>query len=616
MIRTTSLSVFCLLAISGAVAQEPSQFSPLDQIEPGNVGQLRVAWTYRTGEPVTPLPGRGKTPGFEPTPIYTDGLLYIGTPYGKAIAIEPETGQERWVFDAQIDREGNYGDFANRGVATWLDGQAEQGEPCRRRIFFASIDARLFALDAATGVPCDGFGDGGRIDLTAGLRRGPSYVGEYQSTSPPAIIGDLVVVGSAIADNNRRDAPSGEVRAFDARTGRLRWRWEPLPENLNAGGANAWSRIVADSERGLLFVPTGSASPDYFGGLRPGDNRFANSVVALHAETGKVAWHFQTVHHDLWDYDVASPPALFTAMRDGREVPGVAVGSKTGHLFLLHRETGAPLFPVEERPVPESDVAGEKASPTQPFPALPVSLAPQELTADEAWGPTEEDRAYCREQIAALRNEGIFTPPSLRGSLVVPGNIGGLHWGGMAHDPERGLLVAPSNRFAAVVRLVPRGEFEDHRKRNPDWETTGQSGTPFAMSRRFLRSPSGLPCNPPPFGALTAIDVNTGRVRWEVPLGQLPMQGALPEWGSINLGGPLVTGGGLLFIGATLDPVMRAFDVESGKKVWQGTLPASARAVPMTFTAPSGKQYVVIAAGGHDDDFGPLNNAIVAFALP
>jgi quinoprotein glucose dehydrogenase len=599
-----------------AAAQEASQFSAISQIQRDNVAQLQVAWTYRTGEPVTPLPDRGKPPAFEPTPIYADGLLYIGTPYGKAIAIDPETGKERWAFDARINREGNYGDFANRGVSTWLDSQAEAGAPCRRRIFFASIDARLFALDAATGTPCAGFGDKGMIDLTVGLRRGPDYVGEYQNTSPPAIIDGLVIVGSALADNNRLDAPSGEVRAFDARWGRLQWTWDSLPQNHNAGAANAWSRITVDPERRLVFVPTGSASPDYFGGLRPGDNRFANSVVALHAKTGEVAWHFQTVHHDLWDYDVASPPVLFTATRDGRQVPGVAVGSKTGHLFLLNRETGAPLFSIEERPVPESDVPGEKAWPTQPFPVLPRSLVPQKLGADEVWGVTEEDRESCRQQVAALRNEGIFTPPSLRGSLIVPGNIGGLHWGGVAFDPKHGLLIAPANHLAADDTLVPREKFQSYRKQHPDQETTAQSGTPFAMSRKFLRAPSGLPCNPPPFGDLTAVDVNTGEVRWKVPLGKLPMPGALPEWGSLNLGGPLVTGGGLLFIGATFDPVMRAFDVESGKELWQGTLPTSARAVPMTFTGPSGKQYVVIAAGGHSEEFGKFDNAIVAFALP
>ncbi|HVR29800.1 MAG TPA: pyrroloquinoline quinone-dependent dehydrogenase [Thermoanaerobaculia bacterium] len=629
----------CIAVAAGAQAPA-SQYSPLDQIDRENVSRLRVAWQYRTGEPTAP-PGRGRAPAFEATPVHAGGLLYIGTPYGKAIALDPETGEERWSFDARIDRKGNYGDFANRGVTYWADAaqasvpadrsetaerreQPSGGEPdrrrpesqCGRRIFFASIDARLFALDATTGAPCRDFGDEGHVDLTRGLRRGPEYVGEYQQTSAPAVIGDLVIVGSAIADNNRVEAPSGEVRAFDARTGRLRWTWHPLPGDAEAGGANAWSTIRVDEERGLVFVPTGSPSPDYYGGLRPGDNRHANSLVALDARSGEVAWHFQTVHHDLWDYDVASPPTLYSVERGDTTVHGIAIGSKTGHLFLLHRETGEPLLPVEERPVPMSDVPGEMAAPTQPFPLMPRPLVPQSFTADDAWGPTDADREACREQIAPLRSEGIFTPPSLRGSVVVPGNIGGLQWGGVAFDPKRGLLIAPANRFAAVVRLVPRERFATHRKENAGWETTGQRGAPYAMSRQFLLSPSGLPCNPPPFGTLTAIEAATGEVRWEVPLGTLPVPGARPEWGSINLGGPLATGGGLVFIGATLDAALRAFDLDSGRELWRGELPASAKSTPMTFRGPGGRQYVVIAAGGHEPRFGKLDNAIVAFALP
>ncbi|MCU1259461.1 MAG: Pyrrolo-quinoline quinone beta-propeller repeat-containing protein, partial [Bryobacterales bacterium] len=427
---------FLLFLVGGALAAQTSdndwpaygrdpggtKFSPLKQINRDNVNKLQAAWTFRTGDMFDPKKVH-KQPAHEATPLFVDETLYLSTPFGQVIALDPEHGTKLWSYDAKVDLQGNYGDFASRGVSTWVDPTRKASDPCRRRIFVAPIDARLIALDAATGKTCGDFGDNGQINLVPGLKRGPRYLGEYEETSPPAILNGLVIVGSAIADNSRAEAPTGEVRAFDARTGKLRWTWHPIVDTAHVGAANAWSLISVDPERNLIFIPTGSPSPDYYGGLRKGDDRHANSVVALRGDTGEVVWSFQTVHHDLWDYDVAAQPVLFMS---GKRA-AVAVGSKTGNLFLLDRETGKPLFGVEERAAPKSDVPGEESSPTQPFPVLPKPLTPPKF---EVWGKTDADRKWCEDQIRGLRYEGIFTPPSINGSLVFPGNIGGIAWSG------------------------------------------------------------------------------------------------------------------------------------------------------------------------------------------
>jgi quinoprotein glucose dehydrogenase len=375
------------------------------------------------------------------------------------------------------------------------------------------------------------------------------------------------------------------------------------------GAANAWSLITADPQHGLVFVPTGSPSPDYYGGERLGDDKYANSVVALNAKTGAIVWSFQTVHHDLWDYDVASQPALITV----KGKPAVAVGSKTGNLFLLDRLTGKPLFGVEERPAPASDVPGEKASPTQPFPVLPPHLGPTKV---EPWGPTVEEKAWCANAISGLRYDGMFTPPSLRGSLLFPGNIGGMAWGGVAFDAHSATLFVPYNRLAAVARLVPRKDLDRAEKERPKWETAAQAGTPYGMQRVFLLTEKGSPCTAPPYGMLAAIDANSGQLKWEAPTGYARWLGEHREWGSPSLGGPIVTAGGLVFMGATFDPYLKAYDSDSGKEIWRGKLPASARATPMTFrSTATGKQYVVIAAGGHDVPGAQFSDSLVAFAL-
>ncbi|HEY7497561.1 MAG TPA: pyrroloquinoline quinone-dependent dehydrogenase [Vicinamibacterales bacterium] len=596
--RTSAAAVAFAAAALAAAAQRGPEL-----VSPANVSRLAIAWTYDTRESTDPLPGRSKRPALEATPVYADGRLYLATPRGLAIALDAETGAEAWRVDLDIKKEANYSEFTSRGVT--LD---------RDRLYVGTVDARLICLERRDGRRCAGFGRGGEIDLTAGLRRPPQYAGEYGVSTPPAIYRDLVIVGSFVADNSRARMASGEVRAFDKTTGALRWTFHPLPPDADAGGANTWSRIVVDEPNGLVFLPTGSASPDYFGGLRRGQDGYANAIVALRAASGEVVWHFQTVHHDLWDYDVASPPLLYEA----KSGPAIAVGSKTGHLFLLDRLTGKPLFPIAERQVPASDVDGEKAFATQPFPERPPSLAPQQVRDDDLWGETPQDRDECRAILKPLRNEGIFTPASVRGTMVVPGNIGGLHWGGPVWEPSRRLIVAPVNRLPAIVRLIPTAQFNEQRRAHPERETTEQSGTPYAMSRQFFLSPKGRPCIAPPWGELVAVDADTGSIAWRSVLGDLRdrLSIAVPTpTGAPNLGGPLATGSGLIFIGATLDPFLRAFDAKDGKEVWKAPLPTSARATPMIFTSPSGRQIVVIAAGGHDTPLSRLDTKIVAFAM-
>jgi len=544
-----------------------------------------------------------------------EGKLYVTTPYDKVIALDPATGTKIWEFDPGVNLQMNRSEVSSRGVSAWLDQKANAGSPCKLRVFLGTLDARLIALDGETGKPCAAFGENGSVDLNRDAATQTVWTGGYQVTSPPAIADGLVIVGSSIADNWRVDSGRGIVRAFEAVTGKLRWTWDPIPwasdTKPRTGAGNAWSVISVDREHDLVFVPTGSAAPDYFGGIRKGDNKWANSVVALRASTGAFVWGFQVVHHDLWDYDVASQPTLFTWKNS---TPAVAINTKMGRVFVLNRLTGAPLLEVEERPAPKSDIEGEESSPTQPWTA--ISLVPEKFDVSNVWGPTPTDVKWCADKIKASRSEGIFTPPSLRGSVVVPGNVGGVNWGSAAYDPARHLMVVNTNRLIAWVKLIPRAEFEAENKKDQDnriyGEFADQSPSSYGLYRTFMFSPSKLPCNAPPWGTTTAVDLYTGKIAWDVPLGSLIPGKAT---GSLNLGGPIMTAGGVVFTSATIDPHLRAFDSETGKELWTYELPAGAQATPMTYTW-KGKQYVVVAAGGHGKLGSKQGDYVISFTLP
>jgi quinoprotein glucose dehydrogenase len=604
---------------------EGTRYSPLTQITRENVSALEVAWIHRSGDVLDGSSSLGKS-SLQVTPILVHDTLFACTPRGMVLAIDPETGRERWRYDPKVDASRFY--VVNcRGVSHWFDEAAPARSFCRHRILLGTLDARLIALDAPSGVPCPGFGRGGEVDLAAGI--GDRQPGEYGVTSPPALIGDRVVVGSMVLDNRRRDAPGGVVRAFDARSGALVWAWDPLPPSAVQAGApytrgttNAWAPLSVDAARGLVFVPTGNTSPDYYGGDRNGLDHYSSSVVALDAGTGVPRWHFQTVHHDVWDYDVPAQPTLFDWPGPDGPVPALAQATKLGHLFLLDRRTGEPLLPVEERPVPqEGAVPGETLSPTQPFPLAPPSLHPMRLTADDAFGFTPWDRGKCRDAIDGLRSEGMFTPPSTEGTVQYPGMIGGMNWGGVAVDPERGLLIANTQQIATRIRLLTREALRaEYGEQLPEFGIEPQEGSPYALERLPLLSPFGAPCNPPPWGTLAAVDLSDGELRWQVPLGTTRDLAPWPLWldtGTPNLGGPLTTASGLVFIGATTDFFVRAFDIETGEELWKGRLPTAAHATPMTYRLrQDGRQYMVIAAGGHGILGTPPGDALIAFALP
>jgi len=610
-------------------AEGGGHYSDATQINQDNVRKLKLAWTHRSGdfvggtqvmaETVSEELQASRPSSFITTPIMVRDTLYYCTPFNRVVALDPGNGEEKWIFDPGVDMSQE--NLTNcRGVSSWVSPDTPD-EFCGHRILTATLDSRLIALDGKSGKPCNDFGTNGEVDLTEGLT--PHEGSEYGVTSAPAIIGNLVVTGAYVTDSIRTDIPSGVVRAYNVKTGKFTWGWNPVhpdqaerddQQRFTPGTTNVWSTISVDSQRGLVIVPTGNTSPDYYGGDRDGkSDYYSSSVVALDARSGEVVWNYQTVHHDIWDFDVPAQPTLVDVTIGGTTRPAVVQVTKMGLTFVLDRETGKPLHPVEERAVPqEGAVEGEYLSATQPFPLKPAPLHKLSISPDDAWGFTFWDRGRCRKRLKALKTGPIYTPPSLQGTVFYPSNLGGNNWGAPAVDPKRRIMIANTKHTPIEIRLVPREECTGK-------EAFPQRGTKYCAVMDFVLSPFGAPCTAPPWSTLAAVDLESGELLWQIPFGSLKHMAPWPVnrfvEGALEMGGPIITAGGLVFIAAASDGYFRAYNVDTGEEVWKEELPATGNAVPMTYMY-KGQQYVVIAAGGHFTSPLPSSDHVLAFRLP
>jgi quinoprotein glucose dehydrogenase len=617
------LAVAALLVAPCAKAAEPGwaqyggdergqRFSAARQITPANVARLERAWSFSTGD----LASKGNVinrASFEDTPILAGGRLYVCSPFNEVSALDPGTGRQLWRFDPKLNIAIRYpNDYICRGVAF-----------AAGRIYLNTADRRLIALDAATGRPVKEFGRDGTVVIPPGEQRegrGKRF-GRIHTTSAPVVSHGVVVVGSSIDDNQKVDELRGTVHAFDAKTGALRWSFDPLDDQekpFRGGAANVWAPMSVDEARGLVFLPVSSTSPDFWGGMRAGNGRYANSVVALRIEAGEVAWSFQTTHHDVWDYDIPAQPTLGVVTYKGQTEAAVLQPTKQGLLFTLSRDTGVPLIPVVERKVPQGAAPGEVLSPTQPIPVAPPPLAPN--VVKDGFGLTFWDAGACRKAIAAARHDGLYTPPSEQGTIIYPFTGGGTNWGGLAFDEAHDVVYVNTSNAMHLVTLIRQKDVAAAQERFFDKEVSPNDGAPFGMKRETMLSPLGMPCNPPPWGQLHAIDMHDGKILWSAPLGTTEDMAPFSEYllgktGTPNLGGPMATAGGLVFIGAAMDDYLRAFDAKTGAELWRGRLPAGGQATPMSYVW-KGRQYVVIAAGGHSKLGTKRGDEVIAFALP
>ncbi|MEF7615721.1 glucose/quinate/shikimate family membrane-bound PQQ-dependent dehydrogenase [Aquincola sp. MAHUQ-54] len=614
---------------------EGQRYSPLSQITPANAGELEAAWHFRTGD-VRGRPGDPEETTFEVTPLKVGNRLFLCTPHQLVIALDATSGRQLWRFDPQIKGEGTLAlqHLTCRGLAYQPPPSAGAADatPCRSKLFMPTADARLVALDPATGTRCQGFGVNGEIDLWTQMPN--VQPGSYYATSPVVVTERLVIVGGTVLDNVSTKETSGVIRAFDIATGALVWNWDaarpddtaPLPQGrtYTPNSPNSWSISSVDPALGLVYVPMGNQPPDQWGADRsPAVERYASAVVALELATGRVRWAFQTVHHDLWDYDVPAQPSLVDLTIGGRRVPALVQPTKQGEVFVLDRRTGEPLLPVQERPAPQGAVAGDRTAPTQPVSA--ISFDPPPLRERDMWGATMFDQLACRIAFRQLRYEGRYTPPSLEGTLVYPGNFGVFNWGGVAVDPVRQMMFATPTYLAFTSQLVPRPDDKtllvqgDERPHDNLPSLNENFGAPFAVKLGAFTSPLGIPCQAPPWGYVAGVDLTTGKVVWQHKNGTVRDSSPLPlpfAMGVPNLGGPVMTAGGVAFLSGTLDQYVRAYDTATGRQVWQGRLPAGGQATPMTYLGDDGRQYVVVVAGGHGSLGTRAGDHVIAYALP
>lgn len=598
------------------------KYSPLNQINADNVGDLERVWTYHTGD-VSDGSGSKPETVWSATPIYANGTLYIGTPFYRIIALDPATGREKWTFSSDSTLEAlTQPALKNRGVAYWEAAQPAPGEACQKIVYLGTMDAQLFAVDADTGRPCKRFGQDGVVDVNQWNTTNDRW--PLSVLQPPVIAGNHLILGWAGKDWAFAEAPPGAVFSLDPQTGEMQWKLDTLPESVRrkTGTANVWAGFSVDTERNLLFMPVSSPSPNYWGGNRTEKIPLATSTTAVDLDTGKVVWSRQWVHHDIWDYDINSAPTLMDISVDGKTIPALMQATKMGFLFVVNRETGEDVWPIEERPVPQGDgsVKGEVYSPTQPFPTKPAPLLDQSKKPGVWWIADAVGLGSCSALFDKLSYDGMYSPPTTKGKgvLAYPDSAGGVQWGGVAFDPDSQTAVVNTSHIVQYIKLYDRKSY-DARSGGAGNENGfyPQEGAPYGMELANAMNWAGMPCWKPPFGELMAIDMHSGDVKWRRPLGASQKYGFyMPEsLGSPTLGGPAVTAGGVIFIGASMDSKVRAYSLATGKELWSDIVQAPAVANPAVFEH-DGREYVAFVAGGNSIIKKQVGDAVAVYALP